>query len=467
MARRWAACSPAPGVTNRRNAAFTLDAGARGRLREAMDPSPLAFPSGLRHAVPHRITAAELAPVAALIGSDDPALAVRSAATLMTRLLVSRFPGPGTRLLREDFSFDGTLAEGDAIELAVEVVESSKGLLTLRCTVRHADGRAILDGLAEVVPPAHAPSGLDQPFGTHPRRLLSLLLARTEGLAPTPVAVVHPCDVGSLHGAMLAREHGLITPILVGPSARIQAAAREGGFDLTGIELVDAPHSHAAAEEAVALVGAGRAEGLMKGSLHTDELMAAALPRAAGLRTERRVSHAFVLDAPLYPRPLIITDAAINIAPDLDAKADITRNAIRLAQAMGIELPKVAILSAVETVTAKMPSTVEAAALCKMADRGQIQGGVLDGPLAFDNAVSMAAAKAKGIVSAVAGQADVLVCPDIESANMLAKQLAHLGGAESAGIVLGLRVPIALTSRSDGATARLASAALLRLLAPR
>ena len=426
---------------------------------------PPAFPSGLRHAVPHRITAAELAPVAALIGSDDPALAVRAAATLMTRLLVSRFPGPGTRLLREDFSFDGTLNEGDAIEIAAEVVESGRALLTLRCTVRHADGRAILDGLAEVVPPSRAPSGLEQPFGTHPRRLLSLLLARTEGLEPLPVAVVHPCDMESLRGALLARDHRLITPILVGPTARIQGAAREGGFDLSGLEIRNAPHSHGAAEAAVALVSSGAAQGLMKGSLHTDELMAAALTREAGLRTERRVSHAFVMDAPLYPRPLIITDAAINIAPDLDAKADIVRNAIRLAHAMGIELPKVAILSAVETVTAKMPSTVDAAALCKMADRGQIQGGVLDGPLAFDNAVSLAAAQAKGIVSAVAGRADVLVCPDIESANMLAKQLAHLGGAESAGIVLGLRVPVALTSRSDGATARLASAALLRLVA--
>jgi phosphotransacetylase len=434
-----------------------------------MDALPPAFPPGIRHAVRHRVATSELAPVAALIGSDDPALAVRAAATLVTRLLVSRFPGPGTRLLREDFAFDGTLAAGDDIEIAVEVLgppaEGPAGRLGLHCTVRHADGRAILDGQALVVPPDALPQGLDAPFSTQPRRMLTALLARCAGCDPVPTAVAHPCDAESLNGALLAAAHGLIRPILVGPEARIRGTAAAAGLDLTGVEIVAAPHSHAAAEAAVALVTQGRAAGLMKGSLHTDELMAAALARDAGLRTERRVSHAFVMDAPLYPRTLIITDAAINIAPDLDAKADITRNAIRLAQAMGLDLPKVAILSAVETVTAKMPSTIDAAALCKMADRGQIQGGVLDGPLAFDNAVSEAAAKTKGIISAVAGRADILVCPDIESANMLAKQLALLGGAESAGIVLGLTVPMALTSRSDDATSRLASAALLRLLA--
>jgi phosphotransacetylase len=237
------------------------------------------------------------------------------------------------------------------------------------------------------------------------------------------------------------------------------------GLDLAGVEIVATPHSHASAEQAVALVGQGGAAALMKGSLHTDELLGAALTHEAGLRTERRVSHAFVMDAPLYPRLLIITDAAVNIAPDLEAKADIVRNALRLAAAIGIELPRVALLAAVETVTPRMPSTIEAAALCKMAERGQIMGGILDGPLAFDNAVSEAAAKAKGIVSPVAGRADILVVPEIESGNMLAKQLALLGGAESAGIVLGLRVPVALTSRSDDATSRLASAALLRLMA--
>jgi phosphotransacetylase len=427
----------------------------------------LPFPTGFRHVLAHRIAAAELAPVAALIGSADPALTSRAAATLMTRLIVTRFPGPGTRLLQEDFRYAGSIAEGDALELSVEVAgPGAGGALRLLCTVRHADGRPVLEGAAEVIPPATRAAAEDGPFGTQPRRMMATLLERCRGRPPVPTAVAHPCDVASLEGTLLAARHGLIAPILVGPEPRIRAAAQGGGFDITGIEIVPAPHSHASAEAAVALVAQGRAAALMKGSLHTDELMSAALAREAGLRTERRVSHAFVMDAPLYPRLLIITDAAINIAPDLEAKADILRNAIRLAAAIGVDLPRCAILSAVETVTPKMASTLDAAALCKMADRGQIMGGVVDGPLAFDNAVSEAAAKAKGIVSAVAGRADILLVPDIESGNMLAKQLALLGGAESAGIVLGLRVPMALTSRSDDATSRLASAALLRLMAP-
>jgi phosphotransacetylase len=293
--------------------------------------------------------------------------------------------------------------------------------------------------------------------------MLSALLERCRGLAPVPAAIAHPCDAPSLEGVVLAARHGLIVPILVGPEARIRGTAERAGIDISGFELVPAAHSHASAEAAVALVGQGRAQALVKGSLHTDELLEAALAREAGLRTERRVSHGFVMDAPLYPRLLIITDAAINITPDLEAKADIVRNAIRLANAIGIGLPRVALLSAVETVTPRLASTLDAAALCKMADRGQILGGILDGPLGFDNAVSAAAAKVKGIASPVAGQADILVVPDLESGNMLAKQLAHLGGAEGAGIALGLRVPLALTSRSDDATSRLASAALLRL----
>jgi phosphotransacetylase len=430
-----------------------------------MDASP-AFPPGARHAVRHRVTAAELAPVAALIGSADPALASRAAATLMTRLMVTRFPGPGTRLLREDFRYAGPLVEGDLLDLSVEVSGGGPpGALLLRCAVRREDGSAVLDGMAEVAPPAAAPLSPDTPFGTQPRRMLEILLGRCRALPPVPTAVAHPCDAASLEGAVLAARHGLIAPILVGPEGRIRAAAEAAGLDLAGFELVPTEHSHASAQAAVALVTQGRAAALMKGSLHTDELLGAAIAREAGLRTERRVSHAFVMDAPLYPRLLIITDAAVNIAPDLEAKADIVRNAIRVAAAIGVALPRVALLSAVETVTPRMVSTLDAAALCKMADRGQITGGLLDGPLAFDNAVSEAAARAKGIVSGVAGRADILVVPDIESGNMLAKQLAHLGGAEGAGIVLGLRVPMALTSRSDDATSRLASAALLRLTA--
>jgi phosphotransacetylase len=435
-----------------------------------MDKPAPAFPPGSRHALRHRVTAAELAPVAALLGSADPALTCRAAATLMTRLLVTRFPGPGTRLLRESYRYAGRLAEGDTVDFAVEVAgplphAAPPGAVLLRCTATLADGGALLDGEAEVVPPAAALAGAEIPFGTQPRRMLGLLLERCRGRAPVPTALVHPCDAASLEGAVLAARHGLIAPILVGPEARIRGAAEAAGLDIAGFELVATPHSHASAEAAVALVAAGRAAALMKGSLHTDELLAAALPREAGLRTERRVSHCFVMDAPLYPRLLVITDAAINIAPDLEAKADIVRNAIGLATAIGIDLPRVALLSAVETVTPRIASTLDAAALCKMAERGQIMGGILDGPLAFDNAVSEAAAQSKGIVSAVAGRADILVVPDIESGNMLAKQLAHLGGAEGAGIALGLRVPVALTSRSDDATSRLASAALLRLTA--
>jgi phosphotransacetylase len=425
-----------------------------------------AFPLGARHVLAHRVTAAELAPVAALLGSSDPALSSRSAATLMTRLLVSRFPGPGTRLLREDFRFAGQLLADEEVELSAEVAGiAAPGVLAIACQVRKPDGTVVLDGMAEVIPPSAVPATADLPFDIQPRRMLQILLGRCRALPPLPTAIVHPCDAASLEGAVLAARQGLIRPILVGPEARIRAAAEEAGLDLAGVEIVATPHSHASAEQAVALVGQGRAAALMKGSLHTDELLGAALTHEAGLRTERRVSHAFVMDAPLYPRLLIITDAAVNIAPDLEAKADIIRNAIRLAGAIGIDLPRVAILSAVETVTPKLASTLDAAALCKMADRGQIMGGILDGPLAFDNAVSEAAAKAKGIVSGVAGRADILVVPDIESGNMLAKQLALLGGAESAGIVLGLRVPVALTSRSDDATSRLASAALLRLTA--
>ncbi|MBW8269271.1 bifunctional enoyl-CoA hydratase/phosphate acetyltransferase [Caldovatus sp. SYSU G05006] len=431
-----------------------------------------ALTPGARFRTEHRVTAADLAPVAALLGEAEGALPARAAGALMTHLIATAFPGFGTAILREDYRYAGTLAEGDALTAEIEVTEVDRaaGRARLACRVLGPGGAALLAGEAEVAPPRVAEEREVPALpGASPRpvRVLRALLARCAGLPPVPTAVVHPCDAESLRGALLAAEHGLIAPILVGPEAKIRGAAAAAGLDIAALPLVPAPHSHAAAELAVAQVREGRAAALMKGSLHTDELMAAALAREAGLRTERRVSHCFVVDAPLYPRPLLITDAAVNIQPDLEAKADIARNAIALARAIGIELPKVAILSAVETVTPKIPSTIDAAALCKMAERGQIVGGVLDGPLAFDNAVSPAAARAKGITSPVAGQADVLLCPDLESGNMLAKQLTYLGGAESAGIVLGLRVPVALTSRADSATARLGSAALLRLMAPR
>lgn len=281
------------------------------------------------------------------------------------------------------------------------------------------------------------------------------------------MAVVHPCDVLSLSGALVARNAGIILPVLVAPLAKLRAVAKEAGINLTGCEIVDVPHSHAAAVIAAQMAGKGEVEALMKGSLHTDEFLSAILSAEAGLRTERRITHCYVMETAAYPRPFIITDAAVNIAPTLADKADIIRNAISLAHALGVAEPKVAILAAVETINPRMQSTLDAAALCKMADRGQIKGGLLDGPLALDNAVSPDAARVKGIRSAVAGQADILVVPDLESGNMLAKQLEFLGQADSAGIVMGARVPIVLTSRADSSQTRLASCAIALLLAHR
>ena len=286
------------------------------------------------------------------------------------------------------------------------------------------------------------------------------LMARCEGLAAVATAVVHPCDPLSLAGAVDAASAGLIEPILVGPPAKILAAAKAAGLDISRFRLVSVPHSHAAAARAVAMVRAGEAAMLMKGSLHTEELMHEVVAADTGLRTARRISHAFLMDIPRYPRPLLITDAAINVTPSLEEKADIVRNVIDLAHVLGVPLPRVAILSAVETVTPTLPSTIDAAALCKMTDRGQIIGGEVDGPLAFDNAINLKAAREKGIVSKVAGRADILVVPDLEAGNMLVKQLTYLAGADAAGMVLGARAPIVLTSRADSDRARVASCAI-------
>jgi phosphotransacetylase len=291
------------------------------------------------------------------------------------------------------------------------------------------------------------------------------LLARCEKLSPVPTAVAHPCEATALSGAVEAFQRGLIIPLLVGPSGSIAKTAASSGIDLKQLEIIDVPHSHAAAEKAVALVREGRAEILMKGSLHTDELMAAVVSRESGLRTGRRISHVFIMDVPTYHKALVITDGAINIAPTLEDKIDICQNAIDLAISLGVEKPKVAILAAVETVTSKMPATIDAAALCKMAERGQIKGGLLDGPLAFDNAISKEAAKTKGIQSSVAGDPDILLAPDLEAGNMIAKQLSFLANADSAGMVLGARVPIILTSRADSVRSRIASCAVAVLVA--
>ena len=291
------------------------------------------------------------------------------------------------------------------------------------------------------------------------------LIEACRSLPPPPTAVAHPCDASSLEGSVEAARMGLIVPILVGPATRIRDAAASAGIDLAGLEIVDAPHSEASAAMAVQLVREGRAEALMKGSLHTDELMAAVVQRETGLRTARRVSHCFVMDVPGHDQALIITDAAVNIAPTLEAKADILQNAIDLAHALGVPEVRVAILSAMETVNPKVPSTVEAAALCKMVDRHQITGALVDGPLALDNAINLEAARIKKIDSPVAGRANVLLVPDLEAGNMLAKSLSFLAGADAAGIVLGARVPIILTSRADSVIARLASCAVAVLVA--
>jgi phosphate acetyltransferase len=296
-------------------------------------------------------------------------------------------------------------------------------------------------------------------------RVYPALIEACAELEPVTTAVAHPCDESSLRAAVEAADADLIRPILVGPQARIRAVAEQCGLDIAAFRLVDTPHSHAAAAKAVEIVRAGEAETLMKGSLHTDELMAEVVRKDGGLRTERRISHVFIMDVPTYAKPLAVTDAAINIFPDLETKVDIVQNAIEMAHALGRELPKVAILSAVETVTPKIPSTIDAAALCKMAERGQITGAMIDGPLAFDNAISKEAAAIKGIRSEVAGDADILVVPDLEAGNMLAKQLSFLANADAAGIVLGARVPIILTSRADTVRARMASCAVAVLLA--
>ena len=291
------------------------------------------------------------------------------------------------------------------------------------------------------------------------------LIARCKELVPTTAAVAHPCDESSLRGAVEAAELGILKPILVGPRAKIEAAAEQAKLDISGYELVDAPHSVAAAETAVQLVREGRAELLMKGSLHTDELMGAVVKSATGLRTSRRISHCFIMDVPSLDRPIFVTDAAINIFPSMEDKMHIIQNAIDLARSLGIVEPKVAILSAMETINPKLQSTIEAGALCKMADRGQITGGILDGPLALDNAIDLDAAKIKKIESPVAGRADILVVPDLEAGNMLAKSLSFMADADAAGIVLGARVPIILTSRADSVLTRLASCAVAALVA--
>lgn len=387
------------------------------------------------------------------------------AEALISTLIARQLPGPGSTIVAQDLRFAGQVGVGEPLDVTVTAREKRPdgGLILFDCRVRSGD-QDLVSGTALVRAPTQRLTYTD--IAT-PQLLLrrndafAKLLRAVEGLSPAVTAVVHPCDRDSLLGPIEAAKRGLIVPLLVGPEAKIRSVAQAEGVDLSPYRIVPTEHSHAAAQQAVAMARAGEVEALMKGSLHTDELMAAVVPSATGIRTARRVSHVFVLDVPAYPRPLLVTDAAINIYPTLEDKVDIVQNAIELAHVLGLELPRVALLSAMETVNPKVQSTLDAAALCKMADRGQITGGVLDGPLAFDNAISEEAARTKKIVSPVAGRADILVVPDLEAGNMVAKQLQYFAGADSAGIVLGTRVPIVLTSRADSVRTRLASTAVM------
>ena len=388
---------------------------------------------------------------------------------LISALLGTKFPGPGTIYLDQVLHFTQPVRIGDTLTVTVTVLnkDDTDKSVELDCQVLNQKGERVLHGTAKVLAPT-VKVALPRVAGPQiqlfdPQARFNELLARGAGLEAVRCAVVHPCDAGSLSGAIDAARYGLIIPVLIGPEKRIRQVAEQADIDLQDIQIISVEHSHAAAEKAAEMAVDGEVEILMKGSLHTDELVHAVLLRPK-LRTGRRMSHVFRFDIPLYSKPLLITDAALNIRPTLEEKVDIIQNAIDFARVMGVKTPKVAILSAVETVNPNIPSTLDAAALCKMAERGQIKGGVLDGPLAFDNAISAHAAQVKHIKSVVAGDADILAVPDLESGNMLAKQLEYLAGASSAGLMLGARLPIALTSRADGPMNRVASA-LLALLA--
>ena len=391
---------------------------------------------------------------------------------LISTVLGTQFPGPGTIYIDQTLHFSRPVRVGDTLTVTVTCerkFDHNKHMI-LDCVCANQDGQKVIHGTAEVLAPTdkikRAKADLPEfKLSETKKTRFEHLLQITEGLTPISMAVAHPCDKESLRGALLARDRGLIVPTLVGPEDKIRQIAEQFAMDLNGCRIINTLHSHASAEVSVALCRDGEAEALMKGSLHTDELAGEVVKKATGLRTERRISHVFVMDVPTYPRLMLITDAALNVAPTLEDKVDIVQNAIDLAHILHIPEPKVALLAAVETVNPAMPATLDAAALCKMADRGQIKGGLLDGPLAFDNAISLVAARTKGIKSAVAGQADILLVPDIESGNMLAKQLEYLAEALSAGIVLGAKVPFVLTSRADSAETRTASTAIAVVMA--
>ncbi|GAB4423099.1 MAG: bifunctional enoyl-CoA hydratase/phosphate acetyltransferase [Anaerolineae bacterium] len=391
--------------------------------------------------------------------------------SLVSTVLGTQLPGPGTIYLNQTFSFRRPVAVGDEITVTVTAVkkDEEKKWVTFDCQCVNQSGKAVIAGEALVMAPT---SKVKRPRASLPEVRLHdpgaqyrRLIAHTEGLEPIKVAVVHPVEANALHGAVDAARAGLIVPVLVGPEYKIRRVAEAEGIDLAPYRLVATDHSHAAAQRAVVMARGGEVEALMKGSLPTEELMLEVVAGYTGLSTGRRISHVAVVDVPGYPRPVFITDAAINIYPTLEHKRDIVQNAINLARILGIDRPKVAILAAVETVSARLDSTVDAAALCKMADRGQISGGIVDGPLAFDDAISPEAAAVKGINPRVAGQADILVAPDLEAGTLLTKQLEYLAGAQAADVVVGARVPIVLTSRADTPLARQASCAVALLVA--
>jgi len=389
---------------------------------------------------------------------------------LASTLLGSELPGPGTVYVSQKLDFIKTLKIGDTITLTIRAnrKEPETHVVGFDCLCVNQRGETVMTGSASVVAPVEKVS---VPLTEQPELLVKTynkyerFIEKSAELENPLTAVAHPCDESSLRAVVTAWKEDLIEPVLVGPEERIRKIAAENDIDISGLRIVNTPHSHASAAEAVRLVREGGCTVLMKGSLHTDELMSEVVKPDTGLRTERRISHAYIMDVPTYHKTLIITDTAINIYPGLDDKVDICRNAIDLAHILGIEKPKVAILSAVETVTSKIRSTLEAAALCKMAERGQITGAILDGPLAFDNAISREAADIKGIKSEVAGDADIMIVPDLEAGNMLAKQLTYMARAEGAGIVLGARVPIILASRSDSLRTKIASCAVAVLIA--
>lgn len=391
-------------------------------------------------------------------------------AALVSAVLGTRLPGPGTIYLGQDLRFRKPVAPGDTVTVTVTVREKrpEKHIVLLDTLCTNQSGEEVLTGTATVIAPGRS---IEWPQMAAPEVALKRhdryerFIRQAKALPMLRAAIVHPCSPEAILAAVEIRDEGLLLPILIGPEAKIHAAAEQAGVVLDGIPIEAVEHSHAAAARAVELAVCGKVATLMKGSLHTDELLGAVVAHDSGLRTERRISHVYAMDVPAYGKPLIVTDAAINIQPTLDQKRDICQNAVDMLHTLGIAEPLVAVLAAVETVNAKMPSTLDAAALTVMAARGQISGARVDGPLAFDNAISPEAARTKGIVSPVAGQADILLVPDLEAGNMLAKQLIYFGGADAAGLVLGARVPIILTSRADSLRTRIASAALAKLVA--